>query len=237
MHESDCEWCWLCVVERMEPKFSVLTFQHFFLVQSKIIFLPFPVPLQSTLRILTAFLFHCATLSTRLQNPAGACTEIHIESCPGLTLYKASHSMFQDINLIIIPLPLQEYNVETAAVYSSIVEIDVIRLYLEDRGQILWKCNTLPCKGEGSVCVQRKNKVWIQGKIIWMVFWAKVPEGRRTYFREADWAKNPGKENPCSKAVKKALSSSSETTLLSCISLHELTWPQAIVSYVSGISW
>lgn len=102
----------------MELEFSSLTFQHFFLVQSKIIFLPFPVPLQSTLRILTAFLFHCALLSTRLQNPAGICTEIHMENCPGfllLTLYKASHSMFRDINL---KKEKQEYNVETAVVYS-----------------------------------------------------------------------------------------------------------------------
>lgn len=101
MHESDCEWCWLCAVGRMELEFSSLTFQHFFLVQSKIIFSPFPVPLQSTLRILTAFLFHCALLSTGLRNPAGTCTEIHMENCPGfllLTLYKASHSMFQNIN-------------------------------------------------------------------------------------------------------------------------------------------
>lgn len=101
MHESDCEWCWLCAVGRMELEFSSLTFQRFLPVQSKIIFLPFPVPLQSTLRILTTFLFHCALLSTRLRNPAGTCTEIHMENCPGfllLTLYKARHSMFQDIN-------------------------------------------------------------------------------------------------------------------------------------------
>lgn len=101
MHESDCEWCWLCAVGRMELEFSSLTFQHFFLVQSKIIFLPFPVRLQSTLRILTAFLLHCALLSTRLQNPAGTCTEIHMENCPGfllLTLCKAGHSILKDIN-------------------------------------------------------------------------------------------------------------------------------------------
>lgn len=85
MHESDCEWCWLCVVGRMEFEFSSLTFQHFFLVQSKIIFLPFPVLLQSTPRILTAFLF-CALLSVGLRNPAGTCTEIHMENCPGFLL-------------------------------------------------------------------------------------------------------------------------------------------------------
>lgn len=100
MPESDCEWWWLCAVGTMEFEFSSLTFQHFFLVQSKIIFLPFPVPLQSTPRILTVFLF-CALPSTGLWNPAGTCTEIHMENCPGfllLTLCKASHSIFQDIN-------------------------------------------------------------------------------------------------------------------------------------------
>lgn len=119
----------------MELEFSSLTFQHFFLVQSKIIFSPFPVPLQSTLRILTAFLFHCALLSTGLRNPAGTCTEIHMENCPGfllLTLYKASHSMFQNTNLK--KKKVQEYNVETTLFYSSIVETDVLRPYLEEKG-------------------------------------------------------------------------------------------------------
>lgn len=102
MHESDCEWCWLHAVRKMELDFSSLTFQHLFLVQSKIIFLPFPVSFQSILRILAAFLFHCALLSIRLQNPAGTCTEILVENCPGfflLTVYKANQSMFQDTDV------------------------------------------------------------------------------------------------------------------------------------------
>lgn len=50
-----------------------------------------------------------------------------------------------------------------------------------------------------------------------------MPGGGRTYFRETDQAKKPGKENPCSEAVKMALSQSGETALPSRISLHELT--------------
>lgn len=81
----------------MELEFSSLTFQPVFLVQTEIIFLPLPVLFQSTLRILTAFLFYYTLLSTGLQNPAGACTEIHMENYPSfffLTLYTTIHSVF-----------------------------------------------------------------------------------------------------------------------------------------------